>query len=312
MLLSLSDPNRMIKPIQDRVIDTIKSEDKIMRAFITVDKAFFSFFLNYDSTVVSKTVTVKNTSPFRVKVSAVFDGLCVSKTSSYQIKISPTEQVIIPKKSSVQFTITVKCLRLPPVDDASGLLYFVVQPARGANNISEISRYFIMCSILPPLDFSNQMHQNDDQSNQSKYTTNDLAEIMRREYTQTLNTINKLKAFLPNSLLNIFSTNTDTPRSLYSEIFPAAIIFLDISGFTMLTARLAQVGDAGPETVSKHVNGYFEPLINTAAAYGGEFVKSAGLFFIQFLKLLIFIFPNFQLFLSIFYFDFFINVDFGK
>ena len=273
-LLSLADPHRMTKPIQDRAIYWLQSQPtKTPRTFITVDSAYFTFHLQYDTAILCKTVTIINQSPIKVKVSPVFNGLCVSKSSSYQIKILP-EFIILPKKGREEFTITVKCLTLPPIHDASGLFHFVVQPANPVQpmQIEQLSRYFIMCSVIPPVDGS-------DNDENSKSRCHDLAEVMKNEYKQTLKTIKKLQAFIPNSLLQIFSKNPEPPRTPYSETFQAAVIFLDISGFTMLTARLAQVGDAGPETISKHVNGYFEPLINTAAHYGGEFVKSAGLLF---------------------------------
>ena len=41
----------------------------------------------------------------------------------------------------------------------------------------------------------------------------------------------------------------------------ACILFIDVSGFTALNERLAKLGPAGPEQVSKHLNAYFGQLM---------------------------------------------------
>ena len=88
----------------------------------------------------------------------------------------------------------------------------------------------------------------------------------------------------------------------------AAVLFIDISGFTALNERMAQLGRAGPELVcfnflifflifflkhpalwlsslshppllsqvSRLLNGYFDKLLSAVSLYGGDTVKFAG------------------------------------
>lgn len=58
--------------------------------------------------------------------------------------------------------------------------------------------------------------------------------------------------------------------------FPAAVLCVDISGFTALTERLARHGPAGIEELTKHLNNYFDRLIALISDRGGDIVKFAG------------------------------------
>ncbi|MGI8551133.1 MAG: AAA family ATPase, partial [Dehalococcoidia bacterium] len=71
--------------------------------------------------------------------------------------------------------------------------------------------------------------------------------------------------------------NRLTPLSApESEPFLAATFFVDISGFTALTERLARQGSEGVETLNQILNTYFGRLIRLINSHGGETVKSAG------------------------------------
>jgi len=61
-----------------------------------------------------------------------------------------------------------------------------------------------------------------------------------------------------------------------SENFEAVVLFADISGFTLLTERLAKRGPAGVETLARILNEYFGQLIDIVHEYGGDVVKFAG------------------------------------
>ncbi len=54
------------------------------------------------------------------------------------------------------------------------------------------------------------------------------------------------------------------------------LLFADISGFTILTERLAASGSKGSELLSDALNAYFDRLIELIAAHGGDVVKMAG------------------------------------
>src|SRR5215211_8852770 len=53
-------------------------------------------------------------------------------------------------------------------------------------------------------------------------------------------------------------------------------VFADISGFTLLTERMAEKGPTGVESLARILNQYFGQLIDIIHAYGGDVVKFAG------------------------------------
>jgi class 3 adenylate cyclase/tetratricopeptide (TPR) repeat protein len=55
-----------------------------------------------------------------------------------------------------------------------------------------------------------------------------------------------------------------------------SLLFFDISGFTPLTERLARRGKAGVEQLIETLNGVVAPLVETAAALGGDTLKFGG------------------------------------
>jgi class 3 adenylate cyclase/tetratricopeptide (TPR) repeat protein len=58
--------------------------------------------------------------------------------------------------------------------------------------------------------------------------------------------------------------------------FPAAVLYADISGFSVLADQLAQQGPVGAEELTRLLNDYFGQLIDLIVAHGGEVVKFAG------------------------------------
>ena len=69
------------------------------------------------------------------------------------------------------------------------------------------------------------------------------------------------------------STSTVEPRLAR---FPAAILFVDIVGFTPLVERMTRGSQEGVETLSRLLNSFFGELIDLIAAFGGVVVKFAG------------------------------------
>lgn len=90
--------------------------------------------------------------------------------------------------------------------------------------------------------------------------------------------VSKLASYVPNALLrNII--NNDNPRPItppFSEKYPAAVLFADISGFTNLAERLGNRGSDGIEILTFHLNNYFGAIINIIFNHGGDVVKFAG------------------------------------
>lgn len=68
----------------------------------------------------------------------------------------------------------------------------------------------------------------------------------------------------------------DPPAGGESAAWPAAVLVVDITGFTPLTARLAREGEAGAEILSRLLNDYFQRLLARVDAHGGEALKFAG------------------------------------
>ncbi len=57
---------------------------------------------------------------------------------------------------------------------------------------------------------------------------------------------------------------------------PGSLLFLDVSGFTPLTERLARGGKIGGEELTDHLNTVFTALIDVAQAHGGDCLKFGG------------------------------------
>jgi class 3 adenylate cyclase len=56
----------------------------------------------------------------------------------------------------------------------------------------------------------------------------------------------------------------------------AAVLFVDVSGFTPLAERLGEQGVVGAEHLSRALNAYFAPAIDVIAEDGGQVVDFAG------------------------------------
>jgi class 3 adenylate cyclase len=85
-----------------------------------------------------------------------------------------------------------------------------------------------------------------------------------------------LTSYLPVLLRQQLRADPTPLRAPRAETFPAAFLFGDITGFTSLTARLAQKGNEGVEELSRLLHGYFDTLISIIAAHGGDILKIAG------------------------------------
>lgn len=59
-------------------------------------------------------------------------------------------------------------------------------------------------------------------------------------------------------------------QSPYASTHRCALLFVDISGFTMLSTTL------NPENLSKVINAYFELIVNLVTSHGGDILKFAG------------------------------------
>src|SRR5512134_2701780 len=85
-----------------------------------------------------------------------------------------------------------------------------------------------------------------------------------------------LASYVPKLIQKRVIANPSPIEVPVSEDMQAAILFADISGFTLLTEHLAERGPAGVETLARILNEYFGQLIDIIHEYGGDVVKFAG------------------------------------
>ena len=68
----------------------------------------------------------------------------------------------------------------------------------------------------------------------------------------------------------------ETKAGTKYDMLPGAVLVADISGFTPLTERLTKKGPGGIELLTKCINSYFDLIIGTVKAHGGDVIKFAG------------------------------------
>jgi class 3 adenylate cyclase/tetratricopeptide (TPR) repeat protein len=85
-----------------------------------------------------------------------------------------------------------------------------------------------------------------------------------------------LASYVPRLIQNRVIANPSPIEAPVAEDLQAAILFADISGFTLLTERMAEKGPTGVETLARILNEYFGQLIDIIHDYGGDVVKFAG------------------------------------
>ena len=85
-----------------------------------------------------------------------------------------------------------------------------------------------------------------------------------------------LASYVPKLIQNRVAADPTPIESPVAEALQAAILFADISGFTLLTERMVERGPTGVETLARILNEYFGQLIDIIHEYGGDVVKFAG------------------------------------
>jgi predicted ATPase/class 3 adenylate cyclase len=88
--------------------------------------------------------------------------------------------------------------------------------------------------------------------------------------------IETLTSYVPSLIAEQVATDPTPLSQPRGDLFHAAVLFADISGFTPLTEDLVNSGPAGVEKLSTLLNDYFGQLIDTVTAFGGDVVKFAG------------------------------------
>lgn len=85
-----------------------------------------------------------------------------------------------------------------------------------------------------------------------------------------------LASYVPKLIQKRVIANPAPIEAPVAENLQAAVLFADISGFTLLTERMAERGPTGVETLARILNEYFGQLIDIVHEYGGDVVKFAG------------------------------------
>ena len=82
------------------------------------------------------------------------------------------------------------------------------------------------------------------------------------------------EAFVPQVLRRRLASGPASQPVIHES--DAAVLFVDIAGFTALTERLAEKGVSGAEEVKKILDLCVGPLVEAIAEHGGEVLKFAG------------------------------------
>jgi len=87
---------------------------------------------------------------------------------------------------------------------------------------------------------------------------------------------NRLRCFLPDYVINRYLFVPHPPAKPERESFPAAVMFVDISGFTSFTEQLLAQGESGTEELTQHLNTFFTHLIDVIKRHQGDIIQFGG------------------------------------
>jgi len=88
--------------------------------------------------------------------------------------------------------------------------------------------------------------------------------------------IESLSRFSPHFIHQRLQSSRVVPDECLVETFPAAVMFADISGFSPLANRLAQIGPEGAEELDRILNAYYGRLVDLIHQHGGDVAAFAG------------------------------------
>src|SRR5258706_9515683 len=96
--------------------------------------------------------------------------------------------------------------------------------------------------------------------------------------------IDTLKSYIPDILQSRIVDDPTPPNKPFMENYLAAVLFVDISGFTALTEQFAVRGPSGAEDISGVLNDFYGQWIDIIRSYGGavfKFATEGGIVFLQ-------------------------------
>lgn len=92
----------------------------------------------------------------------------------------------------------------------------------------------------------------------------------------SISLIDTLKSYIPDILQKRIAAEPTPPNKPFGENYQAAVLFVDISGFTALTEQFAAKGPSGAEDISAILNKFYGQWIDIIKNYGGDIIKFAG------------------------------------
>ncbi len=88
--------------------------------------------------------------------------------------------------------------------------------------------------------------------------------------------VGTLASYVPILILDQLSQDTNPIQQPRADRYSAAVVFIDISGFTTLTEQFMQSDSAGLEELTQILNTNFGHIIDLVHRYGGDVFKFAG------------------------------------
>jgi class 3 adenylate cyclase/tetratricopeptide (TPR) repeat protein len=85
-----------------------------------------------------------------------------------------------------------------------------------------------------------------------------------------------LTSYVPRAVLQFLASNAARPSEAHADRVPAALLLIDVSGFTGITASAIGRGAAATEQLSRSFNAYLGQIIEIVAAHGGDIAKFVG------------------------------------
>lgn len=83
-------------------------------------------------------------------------------------------------------------------------------------------------------------------------------------------------SYVPQAVVRHLASEPAASGSPHAEDLPAALLFVDITGFTAITAAAVGRGAEGTELLSRSLNAYLAQIIELVTAHGGDVAKIVG------------------------------------
>ena len=246
-----------LNSLQNRMHKWIYNNTNSWLPIIEVDKSVFVFHPNQEEgNSETHNLTLNNMSDKTVSVTVVLPDEELFQSSRFVLE-SPLKEFKLERKSSKK--IPIKCTAFKEIQTYTDCLFYLEVSANAkSKKTKSVVRHFFVCQVRPA----------------EKSTTNNILTESELEEKRVL--VETMCTFVPKNVANKFFKEPTPPSYPTKTSFPAAILFVDISGFTSLNERLNKLGEAGPEKVTKHINNYYSQLIHVVRQHGGDIIKFAG------------------------------------